>query len=283
MKYLAALLAVLLMPSAFALSPSPESQSLQAQEMFFSQPGFSPFKPIHSFRRPRDEEPTPPPFEILNPNPHLAPLPQKIGEQVGLVSLTALLDRHRDLVTRVLGAKPWDISVAGDSAFNTFFLTFQRSSQLVIAPLGELKRLRGEGIDVAIEPGLTYKFKVSINIFSPVRGSTLHMTPIQGTQGPKHDIKTGKILDAIKAKSYVFSIDGSEYWLVHGTDIDPKTNKLSDTKSLLFIHEAGMSSKMWPLAMSSLPEGKPVAVNFGDLSLLLTRATDGQLAIHRFN
>src|SRR5205814_254166 len=128
------------------------------------------------------------------------------------------------------------ISVAGDPGFKKYFLTFQQRGWLAIAPLGDLNRLRGEGIDVQIKPGVIYNFHVSINIFNPVRGSTMEIHASQGTSGPDHDISTGEVLDLVKAKSYIFSAHGSEFWMLNGTDVDPNTNTLANTRSLLFIH-----------------------------------------------
>src|SRR4029077_2095639 len=112
--------------------------------------------------------------------------------------------------------------------------------------------------------GVTYNFHVSINIFNPVRGSTMEIHASQGTQGPDHDISTGEILDLLHAKSFVFSARGSEYWMLHGTDVDPNTNALANTRSLLFIHYAGTSTKAYPVAEASLPVGQPTNVTFGN-------------------
>lgn len=222
------------------------------------------------------------PREPVLQDPKLAPLGSKEapGKVVGSLKLADQIDRHRDLLTRQLGSAPRLVSVAGDAAFKTYFMTFAWAGQLVIAPLGDLNRLRGDGIDIRVDADTAYNFKVSINIFSPVRGSTLKMKAIQGTQGPNHDVKTGVILDAVKARSYVFNAKGKEFWLLAGTDVDPATNRLTDTRSLLFIHEDGTSSKAWPIAESALPAGQASSVAFGDVKLILTRSAEGQLTIN---
>lgn len=222
---------------------------------------------MHFFQEPVLQDPK---LKALEPSP--------LGGVVGRVTLSAQLDKHRDLMTRQLGRTVWNISVAGDPGFKNFFLTFQAGERLLIRPLGDLNRLRGEGINVEIEPGVTYNFKVSVNIFNPVRGSTLKMTPVNGTQGPSHGPKTGEILDAIKARSYVFKSGGTEYWTLFGTDVDPATNALAQTKSLLFINEAGLSSKAWPLAESALSPDKPHAVTLKQ-DLVLTKTSQGELLI----
>jgi hypothetical protein len=71
--------------------------------------------------------------------------------------------------------------------------------------------------------------------------------------------------------------------VLHGTDVDPATNKLVDSRSLLFIHEAGMSTKAWPVAESALPAGQPTTVSFGDNQYVLTRSADGRLTIASAN
>jgi hypothetical protein len=214
-------------------------------------------------------------------DPKAAPAdPFSILGEVGRVALSSILDKQRDVMTRQLGASTWDIGPAGDPGFKSYFLTFRQAAKLVIAPLGDLNRLRGEGINVRIDERTVYNIKVSPNIFDPVRGSKLILTPVQGTQGPKHETKTGPVMDAVKARSYIFKSGGKEYWVMHGTDVDPATNTLGQTRSLLFVHEAGLSSKAWPMAESALEVGKPTAVDFEGNKLVLTRTADGQLVIN---
>jgi hypothetical protein len=281
MRTTAALAALSLAVAAQASSPSLESTSRAGEQVFFTMPHINPLK-LAPRAAPQAQEPAVELFKVLDPKPRRAGQAQKLGEVVGQVDLKTLLDHHRDLLkAHQLGRKPYDISVAGDPGFKNYFLTFQQASGLLIAPLGDLNRLRGEGIDVTVEPGVVYNFHASINIFNPVRGSTLEIHPTKGTQGPRHDVNTGSLLDMVKAKSYVFSADDNEYWVLHGTDVDPKTNKLTDTRSFLFIHEAGMSTKAWPVEESSLPVGQAVNVTFGDAQLTLTRSAAGLLTISK--
>lgn len=278
------LIALSLVLSAVAASAAttPEAARYGAENTFLSVPKFS-FHLSPRVSAKSGQQNGAPVFEVLDPKPREVSILRRRGSPVGSVSLPALLDHHRDLINKTLGRKNYDISVAGDAGFKKYFLTFQQAGSLLITPLGDLNRLRGEGIDVTIEPGVVYNFKANINIFNPVRGSTLEIHATKGTQGPSHDIKTGTILDLVKAKSYVFNGAGNEYWVLHGTDVDPDTNKLTDTKSLLFIHEAGMSTKAWPVAEASLPAGKAVTVSFGDDQFVLTRSAEGRLTIEEAN
>ena len=234
--------------------------------------------PLRTALHQRDQSP---PRRPLLQDPRLKPLDpaEAPGRTIGSVRLPDLLDRHRTLIARQLGSLAWGISMAGDAAFKNTFLTFAREAALVIAPVGDLNRLRGDGVTVTIAPGVTYNLRVSINILDPVRGSTLKITAVNKTNGPSHEIKTGVILAALKAKSYVFKSKGKEYWLLHGTDVDPATNTLAGTRSLLFIHEEGLSSKAWPLAESSLGAGQPVSVALDDTRLVLVRDDQGGLSI----
>ncbi|MBI5630386.1 MAG: hypothetical protein HY921_05830 [Elusimicrobia bacterium] len=236
---------------------------------------------LPSLPRTMDEEP-PSPFPVLE-DPRLQFLGSsgEVGEIVARINLAAQLDKHRDLITKPLGASEWDISVAGDAAFKSYFATFQQGRKLVIAPIKELKALIGSGIDITIEPGLSYKFKVVINLFDPIRGSLLRMTPLDGTEGPYNQVKTGAILDALKAKSFVFSHEDIEYWTLYGTDVDPQTNQLAQTRSFLFMHQEGRQSKAWPIAEAQLPAGQPVAVSFGEARFILVRGASEELEIRR--
>lgn len=257
---------------ALALAVSLESAWLEAQRLLLDRPAVQTEAP--KLEEPLFKEPI-----LQDPKPSRILPFETPGNLVGKVSLPAQLDKHRDLLTRQLGPLGRLISAAGDAGFKSYFLSFAWADRLVFAPLGDLNRLRGDGINVRVDPQTAYNFKVSINIFSPVRGSTLKMTAIEGTKGPNHEVKTGVILDATKARSYVFKAKGTEYWLLHGTDVDPATNQPAKTRSLLFVNEAGLSSKAWPLAESDLPAGVNVAVTLKD-RLILRREADGTLTVH---
>ncbi|TBR20753.1 hypothetical protein EPO15_12200 [bacterium] len=232
-------------------------------------------------------DPTDPPLDPARPvenplrRPRLEAFPQAVGPLLGVMPLKERLDSHRDLLPLRLGALDWNVSIAADSKFDAQYLTFQRGDVLVLRRLKDLNELRGSGVVVKIDDKTTYRFKVSINIFSPVRGSTLNITPEPGTAGPKHAIKTGAVLDAVKRESFVFKAEGKEYWALFGTDVDPATDRLAETRSLLFINEAGMSSKAWPVAETALPEGAPTAVSLENTKLVMVRGADGRLSIYQ--
>ncbi|MBI4375466.1 MAG: hypothetical protein HY549_03355 [Elusimicrobia bacterium] len=194
------------------------------------------------------------------------------------VSLPAQLDRHRDLQTRQLGSSVWQIGIAGDPGLKNYFLTFRRGDRLEIRPVGELKRLRGEGVNAEIEPGVTYNFRLAVWIFDPFRGSTIHMKPVSNTRGPSHKPSTGEIIDALKARAHAFKHAGVEYHALYSTDVDPNTNRLMDSRTFLFLHENGLSTRAWRFSESSLPLGQPVEVSFGDAKFILTR-TGSELLI----
>ena len=230
--------------------------------------------------------PAPPAAQEPVLQPALTPLPfsprAPRGKQVGRVVLAEQLDKQRALLARQLGAKPWDIGAAGDAGFKNYYLTFTPAGQpapVTLAPLGDLNRLRGEGVDARVDATTVYNFKVSINIFNPVRGSTLNIKPVKGTRGPGHDVKTGVMLDAVKARGSVFKASGKEYWLHYGTDVKDDGSGFADTRSFLFIHEDGMSSKAWPLAESALTPDAAAVVDLGGTKLRLTRTSGGELLI----
>lgn len=236
------LLLSLIAAPAFAgagAAPGPEIIRAQAEQSFLSLPAARPSIALPRTLGAVERRPQ----EVLT-DPGLRPAdPQEIQGEVGRVALASILDKQRDVMTRQLGAGTWDIGPAGDPGFKTYFLTFRQAAKLVIAPLGDLNRLRGPGIDVRVDEKTVYNFKAQPNIFDPIRGSKLLITPVQGTVGPKHETKTGPVMDAVKARSYVFKANNKEYWVMHGTDVDPATNTLAQTRSLLFVNEAGLSSK----------------------------------------
>ena len=215
--------------------------------------------------------------------PALIPTPmgpfEAPGAVVATASLASIVENSRHLMTRTFGARALELGVATDAAFKSYFLTFTEGKSTTLAALGDLNRLRGAGVDARVDSSTVYNFKVSVNILSPVRGSTFKMTPVQGTRGPQNDVKTGALLDSIRAKSLIFKARGQELWMFYGPDAKPDASGYADTRSFLFIKEAGLSSKAWPLAESALPLDSAAAVDLGGLKLTLTRTSAGDLLI----
>lgn len=227
--------------------------------------------------------PEPPREPVLQDPPRVMPFAPRAGraKEVGRVNLAAQLDKQSALLARQLGAAPRDIGVAADAGLKTYYLTFKPAGQpgpLTLAALGDLNRLRGSGVDARVDASTVYNFKVSANIFNPTRGSTLKMAPSRGTRGPSHDVKTGVVLDAVKARSSVFRAGGKEFWLHYGTDVKADGTGLGDTRSFLIIHENGLSSKAWPIAEASLPLNAAGTVDLGGTRVVLTRSA-GELVI----
>lgn len=205
---------------------------------------------------------------------------EAVGPLVGSFILKDRLDLQRRLMTKRLGALDWEIGMASDPRFKIAYMTFSRGDQPAIRRIESMDRLRGEGVVLSIDPQTSYRFKVQINIFDPVRGSTFRMEPAGGTRGPTHQMSTGQLLDLVKAKSFVFQAAGREYLLQYGTDVDPATDQLAATRSLLILHEEGLGSKAWPVPEASLQPDAPKAVSLDGTWVTLLRTSDGWLRIH---
>ncbi len=201
------------------------------------------------------------------------------GPVVGKAILSALMSANRHFTTRQFGARTLDLGIASDAAFSNKYFTFTDAKATTLAPLGDINRLRGAGIDARIDAKTVYNFKVIVNIFSPVRGSTLKMTPVQGTSGPTHEMKTGALLDATRAKAFVFKAKGVELWLSYDADVLPDGSGFANTHSFLFTKEDGLSTKAWPLAEAKLPLDTSASVDLGGIILNLTRTAAGELII----
>lgn len=205
---------------------------------------------------------------------------EPMGSLLGSFALADCLDAHADLFTLELGDKSYDLSLASDPGFDKQYFAFRREGRILLHKIENANELRKKGIVVRLDGSTAYKFKVSVNIFSPTRGSTLNITPERGTRGPSHKIKTGDILDAIERKSFRFRTGGKEFWLLYGTDADPATGALADTRSFLFIHEDGLSSKAWPVPEKRLNPGKALLIDLGDTKISLVKTPEGRLRIY---
>lgn len=201
------------------------------------------------------------------------------GPVVGTAVLSKLKSANRRVAARQFGARTLDLGIASDASFANKYFTFSDANTTALAPLGDMNRLRGAGVDARVDARTVYNFKVIVNIFSPVRGSTLKMTPVSGTAGAAHDMKTGALLDAIKAKSFVFKAKGQELLLSYDADVLPDGSGFAATNSFLFTKEDGLSSKAWPLNESKLPLDTAAVVDLGGIKLTLTRSSSGELTI----
>jgi hypothetical protein len=200
------------------------------------------------------------------------------GSELARLNLAGQLDRNLHVTNYKFGARPLDLGLATDSGFKQFFFTFTDRVGTVLAPVGSVSQLRGPGVNARIDASTVYNFKLKINIFNPVRGSTLVMTPTANTAGASYDLKSGSLLDAVRARAVLFTLNGSEYWLFYGRDAQA-SGIFAKTRSFLFVHMDGLSSKAWPLAESALKTDAPGVVSLGDQQVSVTLASSGELVV----
>lgn len=268
MKALAWALVALLPASAFA---APETASAGAERAFASAP--LELRTALQPQAPRE------PFWQAPLKPSAFRAAGAPGALLASVDLSGQLDRNLRVANYKLGARPLDLGVATDAGFKDFYLTFSDRAGTVLGPLGDLNRLRGDGVDLRIDAATVYNFRLSINIFSPVRGSTLVMTPAAGTSGNEQDVKTGPLLDAVRARAALMTLGGREYWIFYGRDVLPGGGGFADTRSFLFVRMDGLSSKAWPLAESALRADVPGVVDLGGARAAVTRTSAGRLEV----
>ena len=203
------------------------------------------------------------------------------GFELGRVKLAAQFDRNLNLLTQTFGTRKLDVGITADAGAKTRFLSFTDKAGTALGLIGSLSDLRGKGVDIRIDASTTYNFRVEVgSIFDdPVHKSILHMTPTAGTRGPSHDMTTGALLDDMRAKSAIVTIDGDEYWIFYGRDARTDGSGFANTRSFLITHEAGMSTKAWPLSESALPLDTPTSVALGDVNVQMTRTSSGELIV----
>ncbi|MFI5345516.1 MAG: hypothetical protein ACHQ51_03995 [Elusimicrobiota bacterium] len=270
------LVGALLLAPVFVQAQSMEAVRASGADMFMS----SPRELISSLQvAPQNSEP------VLQPA--LIPAPFRSSAALGAVlvkfNLAAQLDRNLHVTNYKFGSRPLDLGLATDSGFKKFFFAFTDRTATTLGPIGDLNQLRGNGVNIRIDGSTVYNFVVNINIFNPVRGSTLKMTPVSGTSGPDQSVKTGALLDAVRARAALMNLGGEEYWVFYGRDALPAGGGFANTRSFLFIHMNGLSSKAWPLAEASLKPGAPAVVDLGGAKIAVTLTTAGELQINAAN
>ncbi|HEX4046458.1 MAG TPA: hypothetical protein VH309_01415 [Elusimicrobiota bacterium] len=204
-----------------------------------------------------------------------------IGLEAGRVDLAAQLDQNLFLMKETLGARLLDVGVAVDPGAKSRFLTFTDGAGTALGRIGSLGDLRDKGVDIRIDAATVYNFRVEVgSIFDdPVRKSILYITPVDGTVGPSDQMTTGRLLDVMHAKSALVTVDGTEYEIFYGRDALSDGSGFAGTRSFLFTHVDGLSTKAWPLAESALPLDVPTVVTLGDADLQMTRTSGGQLIV----
>lgn len=221
------------------------------------------------------------PLVLQTPRVRALGADEAFGEVLGRVKLSAQLDRNLFLMKETLGARLLDVGVAIDPGAKARFLTFTDGAGTTLGRIGSLGDLRGRGVDIRIDARTVYNFRVQVgSIFDdPVHKSILYVTPVEGTSGPSDRMTTGRLLDAMRAKSALVDIDGEEYEIFYGRDARSDGSGFASTRSFLFTHEAGLSTKAWPLSESALPLDVPTAVTLGDVEVQMTRTSGGELLI----
>ncbi|MFI5361622.1 MAG: hypothetical protein ACHQ49_06610 [Elusimicrobiota bacterium] len=206
---------------------------------------------------------------------------EKTGNELGRVNLSSQFDRNLFLLKETLGSRALDIGITADEGAKTRFLSFTDASGTTLGKIGSLSDLRGKGVDIRIDASTVYNFRVEVgSIFDdPVHKSILYVTPTEGTQGRSYDMTTGALLDDMRAQSAIVAIDGDEYWFFYGRDALTDGSGFAKTHSFLVTHEAGMSTKAWPIAESSLPLDTPTDVALGDTHVSMTRTSGGVLIV----
>lgn len=270
------LAAVLLAPAAHAAAP--ESLSAGAAAAFAQSPAL--LRPAVKASSMLSEDFS---FEL---QPALKPQPAHagaLGAELARAKLADALDKNLHVKNYLFGSRSLDLGVATDAAFKTYFLTFSDKDGTALRPVGELGKLKDQGVDIQIDASTRYNFRAKMgSIFDdPRRNSDLYMTALSG--GPSYDEKTGVIIDAIRAQAIVFNIGDEEYWAIYGRDVKTDGSGFADTRSLLFIHlGTGFTRpKAWPLAESSLTPDVASAVSLDGVQLNVTRTSGGELVLQQ--
>jgi hypothetical protein len=268
----APLLALLAAFAPAARAQSPEFLRLDAEQSFAAA---SPAPLLRAASRLRESSATLQP--ALQPR---AAGPLK-GAVLARVTLAAQLDKNLHVTSAKFGARALDLGVATDAGFKSFYLGFSDASSVALAAVGEPRALIGGGVNARIDAKTVYNFRLAVNIFDPVKGSTLEMTPVSGTAGASSSINTGSLLSAVRARAAVFDAGGAEYWLFYGRDALADGSGFAATRSLLFVREDGLSTRTWPLAAAALKTGVPASVSLGGTTVTLTLGADGVLVVSR--
>jgi hypothetical protein len=279
------LLAAALLGPAAAVAATMETLSANAQRDFFASP-LSVRSEVRA-AAPRDAQaPAAAPATVLEtPKVRALGAGERFGSEYGRVALSSQFDRNLFLLNEVLGSRKLDVGVATDPGAKTRFLTFTDGAGTTLGKIGSLGDLRGKGVDIRIDASTVYNFRVEVgSIFDdPVHKSILHTTPTAGTRGPSYDMTTGALLDVMRAKSAIVNIDGEDYEIFYGRDALSDGSGFAQTRSFLVTHEAGLSTKAWPLSESALPVDAPTSVSLGDTQVIMTRTSGGELIVSAAN
>ena len=73
------------------------------------------------------------------------------GAVVGTAVLSKLKSANRRVTTRQFGARTLDLGIASDASFANKYFTFSDAKATTLAPLGDMNRLRGAGVNARVD------------------------------------------------------------------------------------------------------------------------------------
>ncbi|MDE2292947.1 MAG: hypothetical protein KGL53_12770, partial [Elusimicrobia bacterium] len=166
---------VLTVPLAASAAVTPEALRASAERSFgglipVSDPAVVPALPPGVQVGAQDPAPAAAARPFLG-QPLLQSYPQSAGASIGRMPLSRL-DAHKSLLRLDLGGTTWDVSLAATPKFDVQYFAFRQGDRLVLARINNVNDLRKDGVVARLDERTAYRFKVNVNIFSPVRGST---------------------------------------------------------------------------------------------------------------
>ena len=213
--------------------------------------------------------------ERLEPKRRTAPFTP--GTTLARVDLASSLDSLRRSGPVTLGGQNWTVGLAADAEFKHFFLTLTGAGTTDFNAIARPKDLLGAG--VTLKAGATsYRCTLSLCLISPLRDSTLELTPAAG--GRTLSWTTGGLLDLLEKQAASFKLDDDTYYLAYLSDLDPATAAPTGTRSLLFFKERRFLPEAWRLPEAELPAGETVAVEIDGTTVVLFRGVDDVLTLY---
>lgn len=140
-------------------------------------------------------------------------------------------------------------------------------------------RLLNSSIPVQLDQETKYVITLQINLFDPQKSSLLY-SPAQGFGGALNKIRVDTAMALVQAAGVQVPFSKGGLTFFYSTDVDAKTKKLADTRTLSFVKEAWRDTKSYAIREEEMPKDKWVSVNLGAQPALLYRTQEDLLRIH---
>ncbi|MBI4056728.1 MAG: hypothetical protein HY399_04175 [Elusimicrobia bacterium] len=215
---------------------------------------------------------------LRTPSQSLSQPPVRLRKLVATVNLFQQLDKHLRIekLFWLFNKSMYYASLTIDRGQSLFFAFTPPTGETLLEPD---KRIGRESISVQLDPSTRYRLTLYVNIFDPM-GSKVWFAPDKGYSGPSHSVSARQLIGFLRSKAIPIPMKDDTYYLLYGSDADPKSKRLASSKSIYFLQDKGLDSKFYTIGEEKVVVGQWTQIEVGPNTVLLSRPTVDVLEVY---